>query len=280
MKHIAALVALILSVSPLFAVAEEEQKLIVEALRTLKRQSDAGNTTARGALEHLRDSGITDYTKAHGGQAGRAEAAWRIGGFYSVPPHRDTAAAARWLRMAAMQSHAEAQFLLGVMYANGKGVPEDHVEAVRWHRLAAEQRTSLPARAATDDFPSVAGIASTPQPAGQRECRHHAAGEPGWTSPRSRSEFGVQNRHCCSSKRDLSRIRYPDACVAIVGLIVGDRQIFKERLEAWSDVVPAIRPTQRKRRKSSAQSAMEVHRSVTSEPHVELSPDLAGPNEL
>ena len=32
-----------------------------------------------------------------------------------------------------------AQYDLGVAYANGDGVPEDKVEAVRWWRLAAEQ---------------------------------------------------------------------------------------------------------------------------------------------
>ena len=28
---------------------------------------------------------------------------------------------------------------LGVMYANGEGVPQNDVEAVKWYRLAAEQ---------------------------------------------------------------------------------------------------------------------------------------------
>ena len=34
---------------------------------------------------------------------------------------------------------ADAQNNLGVMYYNGEGVPLDHVEAVRWYRLAADQ---------------------------------------------------------------------------------------------------------------------------------------------
>ena len=33
----------------------------------------------------------------------------------------------------------DAQNNLGVMYANGEGVPEDDAEAVRWYRLAADQ---------------------------------------------------------------------------------------------------------------------------------------------
>ena len=31
------------------------------------------------------------------------------------------------------------QYTLGVIYANGNGVPEDNAEAVRWYRMAAEQ---------------------------------------------------------------------------------------------------------------------------------------------
>ena len=42
-------------------------------------------------------------------------------------------------RLAAEQGHASAQYNLGVMYANGEGVPEDDAEAVRWYRMAAEQ---------------------------------------------------------------------------------------------------------------------------------------------
>ena len=44
-----------------------------------------------------------------------------------------------WFRQAAEQGHAVAQTTLGAMYADGRGVRQDHVEAVRWWRLAAEQ---------------------------------------------------------------------------------------------------------------------------------------------
>ena len=52
---------------------------------------------------------------------------------------KDDAEAVRWYRLAAEQGLAAAQFGLGLMYANGKGVPKDDAEAVRWYRLAAEQ---------------------------------------------------------------------------------------------------------------------------------------------
>ena len=41
--------------------------------------------------------------------------------------------------MAAEQGDAGAQYALGVMYANGRGVPQDHVRAHMWANLAAAQ---------------------------------------------------------------------------------------------------------------------------------------------
>lgn len=40
---------------------------------------------------------------------------------------------------AAEQGNARAQYNLGVMYANGTGVPEDYVQAYAWVNLAAAQ---------------------------------------------------------------------------------------------------------------------------------------------
>jgi hypothetical protein len=51
----------------------------------------------------------------------------------------DYATALRELRPLAEQGYAKAQFRLGWMYYNGKGVAQDDAEAVRWYRLAAAQ---------------------------------------------------------------------------------------------------------------------------------------------
>jgi len=53
-----------------------------------------------------------------------------------VPP--DFREALKWFHKAAEQGSASAQYNLGVMYANGRGVREDPDEAVRWYRKAAE----------------------------------------------------------------------------------------------------------------------------------------------
>ena len=52
---------------------------------------------------------------------------------------QDHAEAVRWYRKAAEQGDADAQCMLGVAYENGRGVKQDASEAVWWYRKAAEQ---------------------------------------------------------------------------------------------------------------------------------------------
>ena len=56
---------------------------------------------------------------------------------HGVP--RDEQQAVVWFRKAAEQGLAGAQHNLGVMYANGQGIPKDEQQAVTWYRKAAEQ---------------------------------------------------------------------------------------------------------------------------------------------
>jgi TPR repeat protein len=56
---------------------------------------------------------------------------------YGVP--QDYAAAASWYRKAAEQGLALGQYNLGAMYAKGQGVPQDYAAAMGWYRTAAEQ---------------------------------------------------------------------------------------------------------------------------------------------
>ena len=52
---------------------------------------------------------------------------------------QDDAEAVKWYHKAAEQGNSYAQYNLGVMYRNGKGVSQDNAEAVKWFRKAAEQ---------------------------------------------------------------------------------------------------------------------------------------------
>jgi uncharacterized protein len=52
---------------------------------------------------------------------------------------RDYQEAVKWYRLAAGQGNVPAQYSLGLAYENGQGVPQDYQEAVKWYRLAAAQ---------------------------------------------------------------------------------------------------------------------------------------------
>ena len=56
---------------------------------------------------------------------------------------QDDAEAVRWYRLAAEQGNADAQFNLGFMYVEGRGVLQNDAEAVRWWRPAAEQGQAI-----------------------------------------------------------------------------------------------------------------------------------------
>ena len=69
---------------------------------------------------------------------GNAEAQYILGMMYragrGVP--RDNQEAKKWYQQAAEQGHPLAQFYLGWMYARGKAVPQDYVQSYMWISIA------------------------------------------------------------------------------------------------------------------------------------------------
>ncbi len=63
----------------------------------------------------------------------------RVGLMYAegkgVP--QDYQEAVKWYRLAAAQGNVPAQYSLGLAYEKGQGVPQDYQEAVKWYRIAA-----------------------------------------------------------------------------------------------------------------------------------------------
>ena len=70
---------------------------------------------------------------------GNAFAQYQLGMGYTLRSPQDWSEAMKWFRKAADQGYADAQFQLGSMYGNGKGVPEDSAESMKWYRKAADQ---------------------------------------------------------------------------------------------------------------------------------------------
>jgi hypothetical protein len=52
---------------------------------------------------------------------------------------QDYQEAVKWYRLAAAQGNVPAQYSLGLAYEKGQGVPQDYQEAVNWYRIAAAQ---------------------------------------------------------------------------------------------------------------------------------------------
>lgn len=90
-----------------------------------------------------------DYDEAFrcldGVVTGDRDAQYMLGFMYAYGRgvEKDEVEAVKWYRMAAEQGHDEAQDSLGDCYYFGDGVAEDDVEAVKWYRMAAEQDNEL-----------------------------------------------------------------------------------------------------------------------------------------
>jgi TPR repeat protein len=78
-------------------------------------------------------------------EQGLAAAQYNLGWMYDNGKGviQDYAEAAKWYRKAAEQGDAKALSNLGVMYAKGQGVIQDYKEAVKWYRKAAEQGNAI-----------------------------------------------------------------------------------------------------------------------------------------
>jgi TPR repeat protein len=74
-------------------------------------------------------------------EQGNARAQTVLGLMYAngVGVPQDDTEAVKWFPLAGSQENAQAQYNLGMFYAFGLGVSQDNTEAVKWFRLAAVQ---------------------------------------------------------------------------------------------------------------------------------------------
>ena len=110
------------------------------------------SASSEAALAGLLEDGMTayrekDYAKAVESwqplaEQGIATAQYRLGTLYAEGKgvEQSDVTAALWFQRAAEQGEAAAQYDLGASYAEGLGVKKDDAEAVKWFRRAAEQR--------------------------------------------------------------------------------------------------------------------------------------------
>jgi TPR repeat protein len=79
-------------------------------------------------------------------EAGQAEAQFDLGLLYAegLGTRRDLAEAAKWYRQAAEQGNAQAEFALGEMYSRGWGAPRDTADILRWMQMANDPASDGP----------------------------------------------------------------------------------------------------------------------------------------
>ena len=144
----------------------------VEALRLLHKAADQRFMAAEESLGIFSETGIGMerpspaealewYKKAV--RQGSLDAATNIGLMYAegrgIP--KNPAAAVTWLRKAAEGGDAVAQYNLALIYERGNGTPKDEKESIRWLTAAAEQNV-VPALLDLGNFymhPTAAAVA-------------------------------------------------------------------------------------------------------------------------
>jgi TPR repeat protein len=103
-----------------------------EAMIEFQKAAEKGNAEAQYMLGQIyEDGGMGMAVPDSDGSYTNG----RVVNFHPVP--NDFGLAAKWYRMAAKQGNALAQNHLGLIYADGRGVPQDYAEAYFWLSLAS-----------------------------------------------------------------------------------------------------------------------------------------------
>ncbi len=98
-------------------------------------EADAGSSGNSRRAPHL-VSAFTWLTRA--AERGHAEAQYEVGQMHAqgMGTRQDFEQALHWYLQAAAQGHAKAQFNLGFLYAHGQGVEQDYVKAYEWYAIS------------------------------------------------------------------------------------------------------------------------------------------------
>lgn len=119
-----------------------------EALPWLQQAAAANYPPAQIALGEIYETGegvVQDLEAAaqwfqKAADSGSAQGQLRLGLHYiRINPGRDFTQAAAWLKLAAQQNEAEAQYFLARLFLEGNGIEQDRAEAMVWFYRAGAQ---------------------------------------------------------------------------------------------------------------------------------------------
>lgn len=109
---------------------------------TIQSVRPAARAAKRPDAERRTETGDDEFeAMLEKARAGDAEAQTLLGAMYAVGKgvEQDWKKAAEWYTKAADQGYARAQFSLGTMYEKGQGVEKDYKKAIELYRKAADQ---------------------------------------------------------------------------------------------------------------------------------------------
>jgi TPR repeat protein len=122
------------------------RKLSEEEIETIRRLAEKGNAAAQVMLaatyvDKNNKQALSEAIKwlRQAATQGHADAEFNLGEayFFGFVVEKDNSMAATWVERAAAQGHAEAQFRLGRMYSHGLGVTKNGRIAQEWFNRAA-----------------------------------------------------------------------------------------------------------------------------------------------
>ena len=130
---------------PADTTTQEEKSLSVTKASTLQsvQQKVDKVDSAQANVTHFNKDDLLSVLKS--AEEGNADAQFILGKMYmnGKGVAQDHEKAIHWYRLAAEQGNADSQNNLGLMYDNGWGVAQDDEKAVHWYRLAAEHGSSI-----------------------------------------------------------------------------------------------------------------------------------------
>jgi TPR repeat protein len=154
-----------------YAATDRWEKEIKNSKRIASKSASANDFEAKGlSPEAMAKKGkdayeAENYVVARGWfekaiALGNAEAmmgmSWMYGNGRGVP--KDQTEALRWRRMSAENGNTDAMWLIGRAYEEGENVPQDYAEAMRWFRKAADRKDTSAMKSIADLYEKGRGV--------------------------------------------------------------------------------------------------------------------------
>lgn len=125
-----------------FKLAAQDMQAVIDSCQRLARQGEALAQSYLGtAYMQQQQVAQAEYWWRKAAEQGLAQAQYHLGVLYAEGRvlKQDWQQSFDWLQRAALQGLSAAQYALGHLYASGHGVTQDRVEALAWWSLAAQQ---------------------------------------------------------------------------------------------------------------------------------------------